>query len=107
MATITKDKKVLTLINVFTVAPERQDELISYLVKNTDDFISKCPGFISANFHKSLDGKNVVNYGQWESMEAFQGMLKSEGGQKMLAEGNKFAEAIHPNLYFVYDTREA
>jgi len=40
-------------------------------------------------------------------MEAFQGMLKSEGGQKMLAEGNKIAEVIQPDLYHVYDTREA
>jgi quinol monooxygenase YgiN len=107
MTTIQKDKKVLTVINVFTVSPERQDELLQQLVKNTDDFISACPGFISANFHKSIDGKNVINYGQWESMEALQGMLKTEGGQQMLADGNKIATAIQPNVYTVYDTREA
>lgn len=107
MTTIQKDQRVLTLVNVFTVAPERQEELLALLVKNTDDFIAKCPGFVSANFHRSLDGKQVVNYGQWESMEAFQGMLKSEGGQKMLAEGNRIATTIQPNLYYVYETREA
>lgn len=80
---------------------------MNYLISNTDEFISKCPGFISANFHRSLDGKNVVNYGQWESMEAFQGMLQSEAGRKMIADGNKIADAIQPNLYFVHDTREA
>ncbi len=107
MTTIQKDRKLLTIINVFTVKPERQEMLLDLLVKNTDDFISASPGFISANFHKSLDGKNVVNYGQWESMEAFQAMLKTEEGQKMLADGNKIAESIQPNLYQVYETREA
>lgn len=107
MITIQKNREVLTIINVFTVQPARQEELLNMLVKNTDDFISACPGFISANFHKSLDGKNVVNYGQWESMEAFQGMLKTEGGQKMLAEGKTIVDSIQPNVYQVYDTREA
>ena len=106
MTTIQKNDKVLTIINVFTVEPEKQEELLSQLVKNTDDFISASAGFISANFHKSLDGKNVVNYGQWESMEAYQAMLKTEDGQKMLAEGGKIAIGIQPNVYHVYDTRD-
>ena len=107
MTTIQKEKQVLTIINVFEVAHENQEALLQLLIKNTDDFISDCPGFISANFHKSLDGKNVVNYGQWESMEALQGMLKTEGGQRMQAEGNNLALSIQPNIYYVYETRNA
>ena len=107
MTIIQKDQKVLTIINVFTVVPEKQEELLELLIKNTDDFIANCPGFISASFHKSLDGKNVVNYGQWESMEALQAMLKTEGGQLMLTTGNKLAESIQPNLYHVYETRSS
>jgi heme-degrading monooxygenase HmoA len=34
------------------------------------------PGFVSANIHRSLDGKKVVNYAQWESKEAFEAMGK-------------------------------
>ena len=31
---------------------------------------------MSANVHRSLDGKKVVNYAQWESMAAFENMRK-------------------------------
>ena len=39
--------------------------------------MSQQEGFISANFHKSLDGTKVVNYAQWKSKEAFEKMLKN------------------------------
>ncbi len=29
------------------------------------------PGFVSANIHRSLDGKKVVNYAQWRSQADF------------------------------------
>lgn len=105
MVTISKDNNALTLINVFTVVPEKQNELLDFLIQNTDEFISKCPGYISASFHKSIDGKNVVVYAQYENMEAFQGMIQSEGGQKMVTEGSKLAESAQRNLCYVYDTR--
>lgn len=64
MPTIEKGSKVLTLINVFTVTPEKQQELVALLIKATQETMMHFPGFISANIHRSLDGKKVVNYGQ-------------------------------------------
>ncbi|MBD2772866.1 antibiotic biosynthesis monooxygenase family protein [Iningainema tapete] len=32
--------------------------------------VRKQPGFLAANFHRSLDGTKVVNYVQWASIEA-------------------------------------
>lgn len=106
MVTITKEQKSITLVNVFTVAADKQDELAAFLIQNTDQFISKCPGFISASVLKSIDGKGVVVYAQYENLEAFQNMIKTEGGQKMVEEGTKMAESAQRNLCYVYDTRD-
>jgi quinol monooxygenase YgiN len=76
MATIEKGRNVLTLINVFTVAPENQQKLVALLVEATEQTMRHLPGFVSANIHRSLDGKKVVNYAQWESMADFEAMQK-------------------------------
>ena len=77
MSTIEKDSKILTLINVFTVAPEKQQELVALLIDATQETMKHLPGFISANIHRSLDGKRVVNYAQWESKADLEAMQKN------------------------------
>lgn len=67
---------MLTLINVFTVEPEKQRELVTLVIEATNSTMKHMPGFVSANIHRSLDGKRVVNYAQWESMAAFEAMRK-------------------------------
>lgn len=74
MSTIEKGSTLLTLINVFTVEPEKQQKLVTLLIEATEQTMQHLPGFVSANIHRSLDGKRVVNYVQWESMAAFEGM---------------------------------
>ena len=78
MTTIDKGQKVLTLINVFTVAPEKQDELVKVLVDATQQTMKHLPGFVSANIHRSLDGTKVVNYAQWKTMADFEAMRKNQ-----------------------------
>ena len=65
--TISPNRDVATLINVFVVEPDNQDKLIQVLKEGTEALFSKQPGYISASFHKSMDGRRVVNYGQWRS----------------------------------------
>ena len=67
MVTIAEDKDVVTLINVFTVAPEDQQRLVDVLVDATQTVMRKQPGFISANIHRSFDGTRVTNYAQGSS----------------------------------------
>ena len=76
MSTINKDSDLLTLVNVFTVEPAKQDELVKLLTEATEQTMKHLPGFVSANIHRSLDGKRVVNYAQWESRDAFEAMQK-------------------------------
>jgi heme-degrading monooxygenase HmoA len=77
MVTISKDNKVATLINVFTVEPENQQKLVEMLIKATEKSMNALPGFVSASIHKGSDGKRVTNYVQWRSAEDFQAMLKN------------------------------
>lgn len=77
MPTIEKGRSVLTLINVFTVKPEKQQELVTLLIEATEETMKHMPGFVSASIHRSLDGNKVVNYAQWESMAAFEDMRKN------------------------------
>jgi quinol monooxygenase YgiN len=72
--TIHPGADVMTLINVFTVAPDKQQELVDVLVEATEKVMVSVPGFVSANIHRSLDGSRVVNYAQWRSREAFEAM---------------------------------
>jgi len=74
MGTITAPSPVYTLINVFAVEPNRRAELYEHLVEATEQVIRHLPGFVSANFHLSHDGKHVVNYAQWETAEHFRAM---------------------------------
>lgn len=77
MTTISKNKDIVTLINIFTVEPENQQRLLELWVEITEDVMCQQQGFISANFHKSLDGKHGANYAQWSSVESVENMLKS------------------------------
>ena len=60
---------VTTLVNVFTVEPENQQNLVQVLKEGTESFFSKQPGFISSSVHMSKDGRRAINYSQWRSAE--------------------------------------
>ena len=71
MTTIKVDKDIITLINVFTVDPSRQQQLVDALIETTRQVWRLQDGFISASIHKSKDRKKVVNYVQYKGKEAF------------------------------------
>ena len=101
MATIAKHNDVVTLINVFTVAPHEQKRLVEVLVDATQKVMRKQPGFVSANIHRSLDGRRVTNYAQWRSREAFEAMLQNQEATEHMGEAAKIAERFEPHLYEV------
>ena len=75
MTTIDSNKKICTLINVFTVEPAKQQELFDSLVEASEKVMSKMQGYISANIHMGDDGKTVTNYAQWASLQDYQKVL--------------------------------
>lgn len=77
MITISTENKVITLINIFTVEPQHQQQLVNMLVKATHNTMKHMPGFISATIHVSVDGVRVTNYAQWRSEEDYAAMLQN------------------------------
>lgn len=99
--TIQPHAPLATLINVFTVAPERQRELVEVLTAATEEVIAGMPGFISANIHASDDGTKVVNYAQWSDPAAYAAMLADPVAQPHLRAASGLAESFEPHLYSV------
>jgi quinol monooxygenase YgiN len=62
-------KKVVTLVNVFTVTPDNEQKLVDLLDEGTASIFSKQPGFISESIHRTGDAKRLVLYGQWEGQQ--------------------------------------
>jgi heme-degrading monooxygenase HmoA len=65
----------ITLINIYSCQPERQAELMSALEAMTEA-ASRLPGFRSARLHRSLNGRHVANYAEWENVEAWRAMVR-------------------------------
>jgi quinol monooxygenase YgiN len=101
MTVITEHADHATLINVFTVEPERARQLADLLTDATEDVMQHIDGFISANIHLSTDGTRVVNYAQWRSAEAFQAMLQNSAAQQHMALCAELADGYDPHLYTV------
>jgi quinol monooxygenase YgiN len=74
---IREGASLLTLINVFTVEPRKQQELVDALNEATEKTMRHMEGFVSANIHKSYDGTRVVNYAQWRSKKDFDAMREN------------------------------
>ncbi len=99
MTTIDSNKKICTLINVFAVDPEKHLELFEDLKEATENFMSKLPGYISANLHISDDKKTITNYAQWASLADFQSMLKNEEAQVHMKKAASIATEFKPVTY--------
>lgn len=106
MTTISKDNKVVTLINVFTVEPAKQQQLVDLLVHATDTAMRHAPGFVTANIHRSLDGTKVVNYAQWHSVEDFEAVQKNPAAKPHMEQAAALAK-FEAGLYEVVDTQAA
>jgi Antibiotic biosynthesis monooxygenase len=104
MSTIRALQGIVTQVNVFTCTPENQQPLIDLLIESARA-VSHIPGWLSANIHRSLDGRQVVNYAQCESMEAQERVFQAlqRGG---FLERNKALGDAHPCLYEVVFTLE-
>jgi quinol monooxygenase YgiN len=77
MTTIANGAGVLTLVNVFTVKPEDQQQVSKLLIEATEQTMKHLPGFMSATIHRSLDGTRVVTYAQWRRREDFDAMRQN------------------------------
>ena len=93
--------EIFTLINTFTIVPQRQEAVVKSLRDFTEQHARFLPGFIGASVHASLDGHRVVNYVQWESKADLGAMMASAPAKAHLAEVGALAEHVDPVVYRV------
>ena len=103
MPTISKDDQLLTLINVFTVDPVNQDELLELLIRATQSSVRHVRGFVSASLHRSLDGAKVAMYAQWRSIEDYQAMRSNPATSPYMEQALALAR-FEPGMYEVVET---
>lgn len=102
MTTISKDNNILTLINVFSVAPEDQQKLVDLLILATQT-VQLVPGFISSSLHRGLDGTKVTMYAQWKSIEDYNRMRENPIASPYLQLALEIA-TFQPGMYEVVET---
>ena len=103
MTTISPSRKLVTLINVFTVEPANQQKLLELLARATETSIRHAPGFISASLHRGLDGAKVTMYAQWRSVEDYQAMRANPAPLPYLQQALAIAK-FAPGMYEVVQT---
>ena len=70
----TTAEKPVTLINVLSVEPRKQQELVELLRQNTETVIKTLKGWIATSLIAGSDGKRVVIYSQWETVADVEAM---------------------------------
>jgi hypothetical protein len=52
---MTSGQNVTTMINVFTVEADNQQNLVDLLTQAAENIMSKQPGYLASRIHRSLD----------------------------------------------------
>ena len=103
MTTISPSRKLVTLINVFTVEPANQQRLLDLLARATETSVRHAPGFISASLHRGLDGTKVTMYAQWRSVEDYDAMRRNPAPLPYFQQALAIAK-FDPEMYEVVET---
>lgn len=102
---ISKDTDIVTVINLFSVESKNQKQLIDILKLFSNQFVEKQTNFISANVHRSLDGKRVLSYAQWKSKESYQAIYANVDAKPFLDDIRKIS-TFNWNFYKVVYTSD-
>jgi heme-degrading monooxygenase HmoA len=100
MPQIQSSNQPITQITIVEAEPGKQAEALTLMTERAR-FMSRQPGFLSISLHRSLDGKRIVNYIQWQSREQLQSAHKSPDFRKEWERFDRLTDGIDPHLYEV------
>jgi quinol monooxygenase YgiN len=86
-------------MNTYNVTPERIEEVLEYLIRSAENVVRYQAGFVSFNFHVSVDRMQIVNYGQWQNRDALGSMRQNPAIVTLMKETTKIAGPSAPTLY--------
>jgi quinol monooxygenase YgiN len=96
----------VTLVNVFDVEAEKQQQLVDLLIDGTEKVMQHRPGFVSVNLLASNDGTRVVNYAQWRSPDDVKATMADPNVQGYARRAAELAQAA-PHVYSVVSVHHA
>lgn len=88
----------VTQITVVEPEPGKQEEALSVMTERAR-FMATQPGFVSIQLHRSLDGRRIVNFIQWQSREQLEAAHHSPEFRKEWRRFDDVTGAIEPSLY--------
>jgi len=94
----------VTQITFIESEPDKQAEALSLMSKRAE-FMCRQPGCISISLHRSLDGRRIVNYIQWESRELLRAAHQAPEFRKEWDRFDDLTDEIDPHLYEVADIK--
>ncbi len=100
MPQIQINQQPVTQITIVEADPEKQAEALSLMAERAR-FMQRQPGFISISLHRSLDGRRVVNYIQWQSRDLLRAAHQSAEFRKAWGQFELLTDDIEPHLYEV------
>jgi C-6 monooxygenase len=99
-----------TTMNTYNVSPDRIEKVLEYLIRSANSVVRHQPGFVSFNFHVSADRTQIVNYGQWRSIEVLAGMRQNSAITTLMKETTEITGPSAPtpfNLVGIFKARGA
>jgi heme-degrading monooxygenase HmoA len=100
MPHIRTDKQPVTQITVIESEPEKQAEALSLMIERAR-FMSRQPGFVSISLHRSVDGRRIINYIQWQNRDLLRSAHESPEFRKQWGHFDQLTDEIDPHLYEV------
>ncbi|MFK0693183.1 antibiotic biosynthesis monooxygenase family protein [Mesorhizobium sp. IMUNJ 23033] len=100
MPHIRTDNQPVTQITIVDSEPDKQAEALSVMTERAR-FMTRQPGFISISLHRSLDGRRIVNYVQWQNRDLLRLAHQSPEFRKEWRHFDQLTDEIYPNLYEV------
>lgn len=67
-------EKPITLVNILSIEPQKQQELVDLLRQNTETVVKTLKGWIATDLIASHDGTRVVIHSQWDSLSDIEAM---------------------------------
>jgi heme-degrading monooxygenase HmoA len=100
MPQIRTDHQPVTQITIVESDPDKQAAALAVMAERAR-FMARQPGFVSISLHRSLDGRRIVNYVQWQSREQLQAAHQSPDFRKEWNRFDRLTDEIDPHLYEV------
>ena len=100
MPNIHAENPSVTQITIVESEPDKQAEALAVMTERAG-FMARQPGFVSISVHRSLDGRRIVNYIQWENRDLLHAAHKSPEFRKEWSRFDKLTDDIDPHLYEV------